>query len=149
MTLEKYLIFLNKNYYYNKKGLKMKLKLAIFYGVLTWIFTTLLSNIFNPIFTSNLPGVNIIVPIITIVVTTFFGILYIRSIDENEVIEGVVGGMMFVIIDIILDYVVFILPNTHNVIIGTYPLHLISIAIITLLITTFLGYLAQMPIDLK
>ena len=149
MTLEKYLIFLNKNYYYNKKGLKMKLKLAIFYGVLTWIFTTLLSNIFNPIFTSNLPGVNIIVPIITIVVTTFFGILYIRSIDENEVVEGVVGGMMFVIVGIILDYIVFILPNNHNVIIGAYPLHLMSITIITLLITTFLGYFAQMPIDLK
>ena len=127
----------------------MKLKLAIFYGVLTWIFTTLLSNIFNPIFTSNLPGVNIIVPIITIVVTTFFGILYIRSIDDNEVIEGIIGGMMFVIIDIILDYIVFILPNAHNTIIGNYPLHLISITILTLLITTFLGYLAQMPIDLK
>ena len=90
----------------------MKLKLAIFYGVLIWIFTTVLSNIFNPIFTSNLPGVNIIVPIITIVVTTFFGILYIRNIETNEVIEGIVAGMMFVIIDIILDYVVFILPKS-------------------------------------
>ncbi len=127
----------------------MKLKLAIFYGVLIWIFTTLLSNIFNPIFTSNLPGVNIIVPIISIVVTTFFGILYIRSIEENEVIEGVVGGMMFIIVSIILDYIVFILPDAHNIIIGNYPLHLLSIIIITLLITTFLGYLAQMPIDLK
>lgn len=127
----------------------MKLKLAIFYGILIWIFTSVLSNIFNPIFTSNLPGVNIIVPIITIVVTTFFGILYIRDIEENEVIEGIVGGMMFVIIDIILDYVVFVLPDAHNIIIGNYPFHLISITIITLLITTFLGYLAQMPIDLK
>lgn len=127
----------------------MKLKLAIMYGVLIWIITTFLSNIFNPIFTSNLPGVNIIVPIITIVVTTFFGILYIRNIETNEVIEGVVGGMMFIIIDIILDYIVFILPNTQSLIIGNYPLHLISITIITLLITTFLGYLAQMPIDLK
>lgn len=127
----------------------MKLKLAIIYGTLIWIFTSVLTNIFNPIFTSNLPRVNIIVPIIIIVVTTFFGILYIRQIDTNEVVEGVVGGMMFVIIDIFLDFIVFIIPNTHNVIIGNYPLHLLSTAIITLSITTLLGYLAQMSIDLK
>ncbi|MBR4447897.1 hypothetical protein [Methanobrevibacter sp.] len=127
----------------------MKLSLAIIYGVLIWIFTSILTNIFNPIFTSNIPGVNIIVPIITIIVTTFFGILYIRNIETNEVIEGVVGGMMFVIIDIILDYIFYIIPNAHSAIIGNYPIHLLSIAIITLSITTLLGYLAQMTIDLK
>ena len=127
----------------------MKLNLAIIYGVLIWIFTSVLTNIFNPIFTSNLPSVNIIVPVITIIVTTFFGILYIRNIETNEVVEGVVGGMMFVIIDIILDYIVFIIPHRNNVIIGNYPIHLISITIITLSITTLLGYMAQMTIDLK
>lgn len=128
----------------------MKLNLAILYGVLIWIFTSILSNIFNPIFIYHIPNVNIIVLIITIIVTTFFGILYIREIEENEVVEGIIGGMMFVIIDIILDYLFFIIPNTNNVLIGgSYPVHLISITIITLFITTFLGYLAQMSIDLK
>ena len=127
----------------------MKLKNAIIYGVLIWTFTSVLTNIFNPIFTSDIPSVNIIVPIITIIVTGFFGILYIRTIDTNEVVEGVIAGMMFIIIDIILDYIVFILPQVNNVLIGDYPIHLISITIITLFITTFLGYLAQMPIDLK
>ena len=131
------------------KGLRMKLKNAIIYGVLIWTFTSVLTNIFNPIFTSDIPSVNIIVPIITIIVTGFFGILYIRTIDTNEVVEGVIAGMMFIIIDIILDYIVFILPQVNNVLIGDYPIHLISITIITLFITTFLGYLAQMPIDLK
>ena len=41
------------------------------------------------------------------------------------------------------------MTNTQNLIIGDYPLHVISITIITLSITTFLGYLAQMNIDLK
>lgn len=125
----------------------MKLKLAIIFGVLNWIIINILSSIFNPIFNSNLPRVNIIVPIITIIVTGFFGILYIRNIETNEVVEGIVVGMMFVIIDIILDYIFFILPNTHMF--GNYPLHLLSITLITLFITTFLGYLAQMTIDLK
>lgn len=127
----------------------MKLKLAIFFGILIWIISTILTEFFNPIFTSNLPHVNIIVPIITIIVTGFFGILYIRTIETNEVVEGILVGMIFVIIDIIIDYVVFIMTNTPTTIIGNYPLHVISITVITLLITTFLGYLAQMTIDLK
>ena len=126
----------------------MKLKLAIIFGVLIWAITNALTNIFNPIFTSNLPQVNIIVPIITIIVTGFFGILYIRNIETNEVIEGVVVGMMFIIIDIILDYVFFILPH-RSYLLGNYPIHLLWVTLITLFITTFLGYLAQMTIDLK
>ncbi|MEE1133269.1 hypothetical protein [uncultured Methanobrevibacter sp.] len=92
---------------------------------------------------------NIIVPIITIIVTGFFGIIYIRNIDTNEVVEGILVGIVFVVIDVILDYITFILPNVHTPTIGNYPLHILSTFIITLLITTFLGYLSQMTIDLK
>jgi len=127
----------------------MKIKLAIVSGILIWIISTVLTEIFNPIFNSNLPHVNIIVPIITILVTGFFGIIYIRNIDANEVLEGLLVGILFVVIDIILDTLVFILPNTQNLIIGDYPLHIVSITIITISITTLLGYLAQMKIDLK
>lgn len=127
----------------------MKIKLAIISGVLIWIISSILNEVFNPIFTSNLPHVNIIVPIITIIVTGFFGIIYIRNIETNEVVEGILVGIVFVMIDIILDTIFFILPNSTNLIFGDYPLHVISITVITLLITTFLGYLAQMKIDLK
>ncbi len=127
----------------------MKLKLAIICGVLIWIITTILTEIVNPIFTSHLPHINIIVPIITIIVTGFFGIIYIRNIETNEVVEGIIAGIIFIIIDVVIDSFVYILPNSQSLIIGNYPLHLASNIIITLLITTFLGYLAQMTIDLK
>lgn len=127
----------------------MKLKLAIIYGVLIWIISTILIHLLNPIFNSNLPGINIIVPVITIIVTGFFGILYIRDIKTNEVIEGIIVGIIFVLIDTILDAFILVLPIAQSSITGDYSLHIISITIITLLITTFLGYLAQMTIDLK
>lgn len=127
----------------------MKLKLAIICGVLIWVFSTALIEISGPLFNSNLPEVNIIMPIITIVVTGFFGILYIRNIETNEVIEGIIVGVIFVVIDIILDTTILILPNSQSIIMENYPLHVISITILTILITTFLGYLAQMTIDLK
>jgi hypothetical protein len=113
------------------------------------LITYILSTILNPIFTDNLPNINIVVPIIIISVTGFFGILYIRSIERNEVIEGFLGGLIFVIADVICDYIFFIFPQHTVPMVQDYPLHFASMLIITLSITTFLGYLAQMKIDLK
>lgn len=127
----------------------MKIKLAIIFGILIWIFTYILTEIFTPIFAFSLPDINILVPAIVIVVTGFFAILYIRNINENEVIEGLAVGMIFVIIDIILDYIFFLNPNASTLVFSDYNLHLFSMIILTLLITTFVGYLAQMTIDLK
>ncbi len=127
----------------------MKIKLAIIFGILIWAITYILTSIFNPIFTDNLPHVNIVVPIITIIVTGFFGILYIRNIETNEVIEGILVGMIFVIIDIFLDYIFVIMTHSNPLFTISFPSHVLSMVIITLLITTFLGYLAQMNIDLK
>ena len=84
-----------------------------------------------------------------IIVTGFFGILYIRNIDGDEVVEGTLAGIIFIMIDIILDYFVFILPQRQSIIIGNYSFHIFSEIVLTLFITTFLGYLAQMKIDLK
>ena len=82
----------------------MKVKFAIVYGILIWIISTILIEIINPIFNLNFPNINIIIPIITILVTGFFSILYIRNINDNEVIEGLFVGIVFVIIDIALDF---------------------------------------------
>lgn len=127
----------------------MKLKLAIIFGIFIWIITYFFTEVMNPFFSSSFANVNIIAPITVIIATIFFGILYIRNIDTNEVIEGLTVGIIFVLIDIILDITVFIIPHKENLIFIDYTLHVFSMIIITLLITTFLGYLAQMNIDLK
>ena len=127
----------------------MKLKVAIIVGILIWVITYLLTEIINPIFSNHLAGINILVPIILIITTGFFGILYIREINENEVIEGFLVGLIFILVDVICDMIFFIVPHTKNLIFSDYALHLFSMIVLTLLITTFLGYLAQMNIDLK
>lgn len=127
----------------------MKLKLAIIFGIFIWIITYFITGVLNPFFSSSFPGVNIIAPIAIIITTGLFGIFYIRNIETNEVIEGLTVGVIFVIIDIILDLVFFIIPNRANLIFTDYTFHVFSMIVMTLLITTFLGYLAQMNIDLK
>ena len=75
----------------------MKLKLGIIYGILIWFFVYLITVIFSPLITDNIPYINIVAPIAIITVTGFFGILYIRDIDENEVIEGFKIGIIFIL----------------------------------------------------
>lgn len=127
----------------------MKIKLAVIFGILVWFLTYFFTEILNPILIRYIPYNQIAIPLVIIIVTGFFGILYIRNIDTNEVVEGILLGMIFIIIDIILDYVFFIIIGFPSVTFENYPFHLVSMITLTLLITTFLGYLAQMKIDLK
>ena len=127
----------------------MKLKLGIIYGSLIWFFVYLITKIFSPLITDNIPYINIVAPIAIILVTGFFGILYIRDITENEVIEGFEIGIIFILMDVIFDFIFIVVPNQTNILIEDYPIHVISMIILTLITTTLLGYLAQMEIDLK
>lgn len=126
----------------------MKLKIAIIYGVTSWILIYIISNFLSPFIIDNVPYIDLTIPITIIVVTTFFGILYIRNYDDNEVVEGFKIGIVFFIVDLICDMLFFIVPGNTNVIVDNYPLHLISMVILIPLITTFLGYLAHMKIEL-
>lgn len=127
----------------------MKLKLGIIYGILIWIFVYLITLIFSPWINDNIPYINIVAPIAIIIVTTFFGIIYIRNIDENEVQEGFKIGIIFILMDVMCDFIFFVIPRQTNILIEDYPIHVLSMIILTLITTTLLGYLAQMEIDLK
>lgn len=126
----------------------MKLKLAIIYGALIWVLIHVLQGIFKPIFNYTLPYFNMLFTIISIVVTGFFGILYIRNINKNEVDEGILAGIVFGVVYLILDFVCLLL-FPERFLIPNYPLNVASMIVINLLLTTFLGYLAQMDINLK
>lgn len=91
----------------------------------------------------------IITPIILIICTGFFGILYIRNFNNNEVIEGIFVGIVFVIIGVILDFIQSSVTHSQNAFSNDYTSYLLIKVVLTILITTFLGYLAQMNIDLK
>ena len=138
--------FYTYNYF---KEIIMKLKLGIIYGVLIWVVTYIISTIAQPLLYDNNAYTNLIMPAIIVIVTGFFGILYIRNFNKNEVIEGFLGGIVFIIIDIILDVIFFTVLNFRNDFMSDYPIHIILMSVILLMIPTFLGYLAQMKIELK
>ena len=127
----------------------MNIKLGIICGILIWVFTYLISIVFQIVTLDNVLYNTLILPLSIIIVTGFFGIIYIRNIDEDELIEGVLAGIIFIAIDIILDILFFIIPNNTNILFTNFLNHVILMGIIMLIMTSFLGYLAQMNIELK
>ena len=127
----------------------MKLGLGLICGILIWIFTYLISTLVQILTLDNMLYNNLLLPLIIIIVTGFFGIIYIRNIDKDELIEGIIVGILFIVIDIILDTVFFIILENKNILFSSFLNHIILMSIIMLIITSFLGYLAQMNIELK
>lgn len=127
----------------------MKLKLGIICGVAIWILTYLISLAVHMLPLNNMLYNNLILPLSIVIVTGFFGIIYIRSIDEDELIEGIIAGIIFIAVDIILDIIFFIIPHNTGLMFSNFSNHIIVMSIIILIITSFLGYLAQMNIELK
>ena len=127
----------------------MRLKIGIIYGVLIWIITHLLFSVTHPIIDAHTSNSTFILFLFLIIVSGFFSILYIREINKNEVFEGLIGGIIFAIIDIVLDLVFFVIPNNQSILFSNYTTHIIFISVMLITVPTFLGYLAQMNIELK
>lgn len=127
----------------------MKLKLAITYGILEWGLIYIITLVLNCFITDNLPYIDITIPLSIIIVTTIIAIVYIRNFNSNEVIEGLKLGIVLFIIDLICDALFLNLISNPNPIIENYPVHALSMLIMIPLITTFIGYLAQMEIELR
>lgn len=128
----------------------MNFKHAIIYGFLSWLFIYIIGTLISPYLeVDTIPYINLSIPLTMIVVIGFFGILYIREFNEHEILEGFLAGVMFFIMDILCDLAFFVVPGNPNVIIEPYPFHLLSMFILSILITTFIGYLAQMQLELR
>ena len=125
----------------------MKLKLGIIYGVLIWLLTHIVLTMFHR-FIGDTTYTNFIIALCIIIISGFFSILYIREINKNEVLEGLIAGILFVAIDIILDVIFSTIPNNTILLITNNTSH--EIVLLTMIIiSTFIGYLAQMNIELK
>lgn len=127
----------------------MNCKLATTYGVLSWALVYVIASLLNPFIVDDIPYIDITIPIAIIIVTSTFGILYIRNFDSNEILEGFKLGLVFFITDLICDFFFLKMTNIENPLIENYPVHILSMLIMFPLITTFIGYLAQMEIELR
>lgn len=127
----------------------MKIKKAIIYGIILWILTYFIGLIFKPLIIDGIPYINLVIPISITIITTTIGILYIRDINDNELFEGFLLGIVLFFTILICDLIYFVFFNEFNPFIEDFIFHLIFLLIFIPFITSLLGYLAQMTIELR
>ncbi len=118
------------------------LKLALF-GFLVWLVPFLVSVIIFPLKTTNTPLFEAIMPVALALVVVIFSYLYLKDIKENFAREGIVTGVVWFIISIIIDLILFLPPSPMQMGLPDYFMDIGLTYLMIPIITVGLGYQSQ------
>jgi len=92
--------------YFNRLEMK-SFKQVIVYGFLIWLIPFLVSILIFPFKTSHPPLFESIMPVVLTATVVFFSVLYFKDMAEIAVLDGVLLGVIWFGISIILDLLMF------------------------------------------
>ncbi len=82
-------------------------KLAFIYGFLVWVIPFAVAFLIFPLRTSDRPFFESIMPVAVTMATVVFTVLYFKRVEENYLKEGVLLGIIFFAISIVIDLLMF------------------------------------------
>lgn len=118
------------------------LKLILF-GFLVWLIPFLVSVVIFPLKTSNNPLFEAIMPVVLTLTVVTFSYLYLNGIEENFAREGVVTGVVWFIISIVIDLLLFLPPSPMHMSFTGYIMDIGLTYLIIPIVTVGLGYQSQ------
>ncbi|MEW6610521.1 MAG: hypothetical protein AB1352_02765 [Patescibacteria group bacterium] len=83
------------------------LKKSILFGFLVWLLTFIVAFLMFPIHESNRPLFESIMPLIITITVVTFTYLYFKNIDKNIKAEGAKLGIIFLLINLVIDLILF------------------------------------------
>lgn len=87
------------------------LKKSILFGFLVWLLPFIVAFLIYPIHESHRPLFESIMPIVITISLIVFSYLYFKNIDKNVKAEGAKLGIIFLLISLIIDLIMF-MPNS-------------------------------------
>lgn len=87
------------------------LKKSILFGFLVWLLPFIIAFLIFLIHESNRPLFESIMPLVITVTVVIFSYLYFKNIDKNIKAEGAKIGVIFLLISLIIDLILF-MPNS-------------------------------------
>jgi hypothetical protein len=124
------------------------LKIVI-YGILVWLVPFVVSFIIYPLKTLVYPLFESILSVVIAVAAVFFSYYYLKNTSDNFVSEGVIIGISWLIICILMDLVMFLPASPMQMSLTNY---MASIGPKYLIITAFtigMGYMALNKTTIK
>ncbi|HUU28794.1 MAG TPA: hypothetical protein VM123_13365 [archaeon] len=83
------------------------LKRALIYGLFVWLIPFLVSFLIFPLKTSNPPLFESIMPVVITICTVLFAVSYIGKLEVNMFREGILLGIIWLAISLLLDLLLF------------------------------------------
>lgn len=87
------------------------LKKSILLGFLVWLLPFIVAFLIYPIHESHRPLFESILPLIITISVVIFSYLYFKNVDKNVKTEGIKLGIIFLLINLIIDLIMF-MPNS-------------------------------------
>lgn len=119
------------------------LKKAILFGFFVWLFAFAISFLIFPIHESNRPLFESIMPIALSLLTSFFSYKYLSIVKENFVKEAIYLGIVFILINWIIDVPLMLSPSPMQMTFSDYFQDIGITYFMILPITTAMGYLVD------
>ena len=87
------------------------IKKTILFGFLVWFIPFIVALLIFSIHESNRPLFESIMPLVITISVVVFSYLYFRNVDKNIQAEGAKLGIVFLVISLIIDLIMF-MPNS-------------------------------------
>lgn len=118
------------------------LKILIF-GFLVWLIPFLVSFVVFPLKATMRPLFESIMPLILTIIVIILAYYYMKNLDANFIKEGIIIGLAWFIINIIIDLFMFLPASPMHMDFADYMMDIGLTYLIIPSITIGFGYMAQ------
>ena len=118
-------------------------KLALLYGFFVWLIPFIVAFLIYPIRTSNRALFESIMPVVVTVAVVLFLISYFRKVEVNFLKEGILLGVIWFAISLVIDLMLFMPESPMKM---SFVDYLMDIGLTYLIIPTIsigMGYLLE------
>lgn len=113
------------------------------FGFLIWLIPFIISFIIFPLREDNRALFESIMPVILTIVVLIFSIMYFIKLDKDFIGQAVLIGVVWLVISIIIDLVMFLPESEWHMSLSDYMLDIGLTYLIILLIPIGIGYLLE------
>lgn len=120
------------------KNLKM-----ILFGFLVWLIPFVVSFVVFPLKDTTRPLFESIMPLVLTITVIVLAYYYLKNLDAKSVKKGVIAGLVWFIISIIIDMVLFLPASPMQMGFADYIMDIGLTYVMIPVITVGMGYMAQ------
>jgi hypothetical protein len=113
------------------------------FGFLIWLITFLLSFLIYPIREENRALFESIMPVVLTIIVLIFSIQYFQKLDKDFIGEGILLGVLWFVVSIIIDLFMFIPESQWQMSLSEYAMDIGLTYIIILSLPIGIGYLLE------